>query len=45
VVLLVEWSSFLGGLKAGFYCICKDNHNGDIKLKIEGWWLARCGNL
>jgi len=21
VVLLVEWSSFRGGLKAGFYCI------------------------
>jgi len=21
VVLLVEWSSFWGGLKAGFYCI------------------------
>jgi len=30
VVLLVEWSSFRGGLKAGFYCIIilvsKHNH-------------------
>jgi len=51
VVLLVEWSSFRGGLKAGFYCtyILASGHNTCSDLhRVIGvqWRLGRvCVNV
>ena len=37
VVLLVEWSSFRGGLKAGFYCIIKQPPGISPPMAIKPW--------
>ena len=35
VVLLVEWSSFWGGLEAGFYCTGMDELNMEPAYKLS----------
>ena len=35
VVLLVEWSSFRGGLEAGFYCTGMDELNMEPAYKLS----------
>jgi len=37
VVLLVEWSSFRGGIKAGFYCIIKQPPGISPPMAIKPW--------
>jgi len=43
VVLIVEWSSFWGGLKAGFYCTCHCGYwFNQTYRKITGWIENSC---